>query len=131
MIFFCQPGMLTTKIEKLYISPICKYFLLSNLSQSVYNSIEPDSIYLFNVNNRNTKKSCEICSKLIIKTPELRQWRHSGVFIVNFEHILHRYRSGKSEYFNSSFNPSKAGLFEGNFFWGGFNLTPLSYFKKN
>ena len=24
-----------------------------------------------------------------MKTPERRQWRHSGVFIVNFEHILH------------------------------------------
>ena len=25
--------------------------------------------------------------KLTIKTPERRQWRLSGVFIVNFEHI--------------------------------------------
>ena len=32
---------------------------------------------------------CEICSKLTIKTPEQRQWRRSGVFIVNFEHISH------------------------------------------
>ena len=23
------------------------------------------------------------------KTPERRHWRHSGVFIVNFEHISH------------------------------------------
>ena len=37
---------------------------------------------------RNTTKRCEICSKLTIKNPEQRQWRHSGV-IVNFEHILH------------------------------------------
>ena len=29
------------------------------------------------------------CSKLTIKTPKRRQWRHSGVFIFNFEHILH------------------------------------------
>ena len=28
-----------------------------------------------------------IYSKLTIKTPEQRQWRPSGVFIVNFEHI--------------------------------------------
>ena len=27
-------------------------------------------IYLFKVNNRNTKKRCAICSKLTIKTPE-------------------------------------------------------------
>ena len=31
---------------------------------------------------------CETCSKLTIKTAEQRQWLHSGVFIVNFEHIL-------------------------------------------
>ena len=27
--------------------------------------------------------------KVKIKTPERRQWRHSAVFIVNFEHITH------------------------------------------
>ena len=31
--------------------------------------------------NRNTRKWCEMCSKLALKTP--------GVFIVNFEHISH------------------------------------------
>ena len=31
----------------------------------------------------------EICSKLTIKTLERRQWRRSGVFIVNFEQISH------------------------------------------
>ena len=45
------------------------------------------NIYLFKANNRNTRKSWKICSKLTIKTPELRQWRHSGVFIVNFKHF--------------------------------------------
>ena len=28
--------------------------------------------YMFKVNNRNTRTRCEICSKLIIKTPERR-----------------------------------------------------------
>ena len=42
---------------------------------------------MFKVNNRNTRTSCEICSKLTIKIPEQRQWRRSGIFIVNFEHI--------------------------------------------
>ena len=28
------------------------------------------------------------CSKLLIKTPERRHWRLSGVFIVNFEHSV-------------------------------------------
>ena len=45
--------------------------------------------YEFKVNNRGTKERCEICSKLTAKTPDRRQWRCSGVFIVNFQHILH------------------------------------------
>ena len=48
----------------------------------------PAGNYMFKVNNRNTRTRCEICSKLTTKTPERRQWRHSGVFIVNFEHIF-------------------------------------------
>ena len=40
------------------------------------------NIYLFIVNNSNTRKGCEICSKLTIKSPQ----RRSTVFI-NFEHI--------------------------------------------
>ena len=39
------------------------------------------------VNNRNTRKRCELCSKLTIKTAEQCQWRYSGVF--NFKHISH------------------------------------------
>ena len=35
------------------------------------------------------EKSCEICSKLTIKTPQRRQLHRFGVFIVNFEHISH------------------------------------------
>ena len=46
------------------------------------------NIYFFKVNNRNTRRRCEICSKLTIRTPEWRQWCLSGA-IVNFEHILH------------------------------------------
>ena len=53
----------------------------------------PANIYLIKVSNRNTRKRCEICSKLILKTPERRQWHHSGVFIVNFEHISHLFSS--------------------------------------
>ena len=36
---------------------------------------------------RNTRKKCEIYSKLTIKIPEQRHRRCSGVFIVNSEHI--------------------------------------------
>ena len=49
----------------------------------------PAGIYLLKVNNRHNRTRCEICSKLIIKIPERRQWRRSGIFIVNFEHISH------------------------------------------
>ena len=47
----------------------------------------PAGNYMFKVNNRNTRTRCEICSKLTIKKNDA--WRHSGIFIVNFEHISH------------------------------------------
>ena len=49
----------------------------------------PAGIYLLKVDYRNTGTSKEISSKLTIKTPEWRQLRRSGVFIVNFEHVSH------------------------------------------
>ena len=47
------------------------------------------NIYLFKVKNGNPRKIYESCSKLTVKTPERRQWRRSGVFVFNFEQILH------------------------------------------
>ena len=48
----------------------------------------PTKHLLPQINNRNSRTRCEICSKLTtIKPPEQRPWRRSGVFIVNFEHI--------------------------------------------
>ena len=32
-------------------------------------NVYPANIYLFKVKNRNTRKMCELCSKLTIKTP--------------------------------------------------------------
>ena len=58
---------------------------LINFSPVAY----PAGIYLLKVNTRNTRKRCEICSKLTTKIPERRHWRRSGIFIVNFEHISH------------------------------------------
>ena len=46
-------------------------------------------VYLFKVNNVNTRTTVEICSKLRVKTPERLQWRCSFVFIVKFEQIRH------------------------------------------
>ena len=34
----------------------------------------PANIFLFKVNNRNSRKKCEICLNLTIKTPERRHW---------------------------------------------------------
>ena len=72
--------------------------------------------YLFKDNNRNTRTSCEICSKVTKKTPERRQWRRSGVFIVNLN-IFHT-------------------LFQCFYFWLrtsncllGSNVSKSSYFK--
>ena len=44
---------------------------------------------MFKVNTRNTGKMCKIYSKLKIKTRTRRQWHLFGIFIVNFDHILH------------------------------------------
>ena len=33
---------------------------------------DPADIYLLNVNNKNTRTRCEICSMLTMKTPERR-----------------------------------------------------------
>ena len=56
---------------------------------SILQGVIQASIYLLKVNNVNTRTRSEICSKLTTKTPERRHWRHSHVFIVNFEHISH------------------------------------------
>ena len=52
-------------------------------------SSNQDNIYLFEVNNRNTRKKCKICPKLRQKTLERPHWPRSGVLVVNFEHISH------------------------------------------
>ena len=44
----------------------------------------PANLYLFKVNNRNTRKRYEICSELSIQAPEQRQW---CVSVVDFEQV--------------------------------------------
>ena len=66
-------------------------------SLEIFQSSYPANIYLFKVNNRNTRKRYEISSKLIIKAPERRHWLYcqlwtfftpfSSVSIVEFEQI--------------------------------------------
>ena len=61
--------------------------LLETDKSSIKVNNNPANIYMLKVNNGNSRKRYEICSKLAIKTPGRRQWRRSGVLIVNFEHI--------------------------------------------
>ena len=61
--------------------------MLSNITS--VQTLDATGIYLLRVNYRNTRKRCETCLKVTIKTPERRQWPRSGVFIVKFEHISH------------------------------------------
>ena len=46
-----------------------------------YHRDNPGNIYLFKVNNSNSRKRCEICSELTIKTP------FSSVAVVDSEHV--------------------------------------------
>ena len=52
------------------------FFMMETISQSMHLKISINihsrNIYLFEVNNRNTKKRCEICSKLTMKSPKQR-----------------------------------------------------------
>ena len=67
-------------------SSFFQFILLGFIRTIDYN---PTGIYLFKVNNRNTRTMCEICSKLTIKTPEW-QWLHiidQNDIIVNLEKI--------------------------------------------
>ena len=66
--------------------------LLSLCTYANHSQFEPDQtfqtnylpmvIYLFKVNARNTRTRCEVCSKLIIKTPDRSFW----CLYCNFEH---------------------------------------------
>ena len=52
----------------------------------------PACNYLLKVDNKNTGKKCEICSKLTIKTPERRHWCVSGdcsrVSMIKSEYVI-------------------------------------------
>ena len=89
-----------------------KSFMLSNswMSPCCLKIIEnintfPVGIYLLKVNNRNTRTSCEICSKLTIKIPyrwiKLLIWVGFGGQVVGFQYnplmasILHQVKPNK------------------------------------
>ena len=52
------------------------------------NSIDAQAVLACPKTGMETRKTCEICSKLMIKTPKRLQRRRSGVFIVNVRHIF-------------------------------------------
>ena len=58
------------------------FFICRSLVNTASNNISK-------VYNRNTRTRYEISSKLAVKVLERCQWCRSGVFIVNFEYILH------------------------------------------
>ena len=62
---------------------------LSNVNYLFRTGPMPAGNYMFKINSRNTRTRCEICSKLTIKILKRRQWRRSGIVIVNFKHISH------------------------------------------
>lgn len=49
----------------------------------------PQSVCLFRFSNGCTRVMCVIFSKLTLMTPEQCQWPRCGIFLVNFEKILH------------------------------------------
>ena len=83
------------------------------------------NIYSFKVNNRNTRKMCEICSKLIIETPERRYWCSPGVFIVNFQYTEHLFLVVLLLLWTGKSFPRYFPLFYFSVFW-----SPLQYLRK-
>lgn len=45
------------------------------------------TLYLFKVNNMNTRLICWMCPKWVKKPPEWSQWLHFGVLMAIFEYI--------------------------------------------
>ena len=75
--------------NELLLSYLILYRQLVQLSQVQLCTINLANIYLFKIHNRSTRKKHEIRSKLTTTTPEQCQWRRSGVFNVDLEHISH------------------------------------------
>ena len=88
-----QPSFITfdyvKNVKKVYEILIGHYISLYELNTRLYGLLFIESIYLFKLNNRNTRKRYEACAKLTIKSPERRQSITFDVCIFNFEHISH------------------------------------------
>ena len=62
---------------------IFRLTLRLNINNNITQEKVPQETFTYSKSNIETLKKCEICSKLIIKTPE----QISTVFIVDFGHI--------------------------------------------
>ena len=77
---------------RILLLPYLKYLWQSSRLPEARLSIIQPANYMFNVNNRNTRTRCEICSKLTVKIPEqllmfLLFLFYSNVSIVDFEQV--------------------------------------------
>ena len=64
---------LSTSRDNIFATGDAKLIIHCSYAYTTYEDLTPAQIYLFNVNSRNTRKRCEICSKLTIKISERRQ----------------------------------------------------------
>ena len=64
------------------------FITISNFSYGIGSQSQPP-ITCSKSTIETVEQNVKICSKLTIKTPDRRQWRRSGVLIVDFEHISH------------------------------------------
>ena len=61
-----KPKVMIYKYFKTFSYDTFREYLFFKLMMKTF----PVNFYLFEVSNRNTRKRCEICPKLAIKTPE-------------------------------------------------------------
>ena len=61
--------------------------LWKGVVRTFYFACTQPTITCSKLKNKNSRTRYEIGMKLTIKTPERRQWRRSGLFIVNFEQV--------------------------------------------
>ena len=66
-------GDLNTDIYEVNLRIQSEYRKIQTRKNSVFGLPYPANNYFFKVNNRSTRKRCEICPKLTIKTPLRRQ----------------------------------------------------------
>ena len=74
-------------LERLMLWPYAKIFTSEAQKINTYLVIARQNLlnkYMFKVQNKSTRKRCNICSKL---TTRILEQRCSSVFNVNFEHI--------------------------------------------